>query len=305
MPSVAAYAAVCEQHGLAKLGPDSALLGDVPLLAALGAWRNTQGIYRFDPAVYEALVATPVTGDLPAQVLLRLPEWCVYVETPGLTFGEGGAVSGFFAHLDWDPSTQRTELRLLVDCDAGLVPLPLVLGAGSLEAAIDDFVRGAAERARDAGLVQGLDGQSLNRISSLARCVEPMVSLLLYLCSTAAEIDKGGVRPQNPEPKRVKGGWRLFAAQKVTTWPVGVRLGAALRLALDSGAAGEDAGAGGGDLSAAAPRAHIRRAHWHGFWSGPLDPAKGQRVYELRWMPPIPVNVGDVDGLPAVVRGVA
>lgn len=51
----------------------------------LATWRMTQGIYRLDTTLYTALLETPVTGDIPGDVLLHLPEWCVYVETPGMT----------------------------------------------------------------------------------------------------------------------------------------------------------------------------------------------------------------------------
>ena len=58
---------------------------DVGLLAAIGTWRYSQGIYRFDDSVYEALRDTVPSGDMPVDVLYRLPEWCVYIETPVLT----------------------------------------------------------------------------------------------------------------------------------------------------------------------------------------------------------------------------
>ena len=80
----------------------------------------------------------------------------------------------------------------------------------------------------------------------------------------------------------------------MTTWDVGVRLGAALRRAYQA------AQTGGTDTHAG-PRAHIRRAHWHGFWSGPRE---GERRFDLRWLPPIPVNVEDVGELPFTVRPV-
>ena len=58
-------------------------LDDVLELAAFAPWRVTQGIYRLDPAVFEealdADLGTPISADL----LMRLPQWCVYVETPG------------------------------------------------------------------------------------------------------------------------------------------------------------------------------------------------------------------------------
>ena len=37
----------------------------------LAAWRMGQGIYRVDPALYDALVTTELSGDLPTNVLLR------------------------------------------------------------------------------------------------------------------------------------------------------------------------------------------------------------------------------------------
>lgn len=57
--------------------------------AFFGAWRTTQGVYRFDPTLYGELVATPVTGPIPTDILKRLPEWAVYVETPGLFHPNG------------------------------------------------------------------------------------------------------------------------------------------------------------------------------------------------------------------------
>lgn len=56
---------------------------------AVAQWRPTQGIYRFDPELYDAIVSTPLEGDIPADVLTRLPEWCVYIETPELVFVTG------------------------------------------------------------------------------------------------------------------------------------------------------------------------------------------------------------------------
>ena len=58
----------------------------VGIVAALAAWRVTQGVYRFDPAVAEAVAATPLEGELPTDLLYPLPEWCVYIETPGRTW---------------------------------------------------------------------------------------------------------------------------------------------------------------------------------------------------------------------------
>ena len=75
LPMGGAYAIV-SGGGANRLGLDR--IGDVARMSALIAWRMTQGIYRFDPAVYAAVIDTPVSGDLPARVLMQLPESVSY-----------------------------------------------------------------------------------------------------------------------------------------------------------------------------------------------------------------------------------
>lgn len=85
------------------------VLGD--FLSAVGTWRYSQGIYRFDETFYRAIVNSEGMSKIPSEILLRLPEWCVYVETPGMTFMDA-SIDGFFAHLDDDRNNGRTILRL-------------------------------------------------------------------------------------------------------------------------------------------------------------------------------------------------
>lgn len=290
LPLSAWYAIVSTDAGVGRLTP--ALSGDVGRLGALGTWRLTQGIYRFDPTLYADLVETPVAGDLPHDVLYRLPEWCVYVETPGLLHLEQ-PLYGFFAHLEHDANTGRAELRLLLDGEADLTPVPIHLGAWSLAESIARMVDVARIQALGLGIANPPPGVT----REVRAWVEPLISLLLYLCTRNAEIGDGTQkRPTTPLPKRTKQGWRLFAADRTTTWDVGVRLGAALRRAYHAAETGQVANHVG-------PRGHIRRAHWHGFWTGPkTDP--DIRKFDLRWMPPIAVNLDSPDDLPATIRPV-
>jgi hypothetical protein len=128
---------------------------------------------------------------------------------------------------------------------------------------------------------------------SLVGAIAPMVSLLLYLCSESADYR----RPPPPKSKRNKQGERLLAPVRPTTWDVGARIGAALRRARDA----EHEFSGEPSAAGTRPRAHIRRAHWHTFWTGPRD---GERTPLVKWLPPIPVNVDDLDAMPAVVHPV-
>lgn len=266
---------------------------DVGSVAALGAWRMTKGVYRFDPDILGALWDTPLTGDLPSELLARLPEWCVYVETPGRAL-LGEPVHGFYAHLEHDPNDHRRELRLLIDYDAGLSPLPVHLG-GSILGGLEEMARAseasAAEYGRDVTGLSAVLERQRGALGSYAEAIQPLVSLLLYLCSERPDIAGDGV-PGNPKPKRVKGGPRLFASPKVKTWDVAYRLGAAFRQAR-SEASGEGGGEGGRTV-----RAHVRRAHWHLYRVG-----RGRQESVLKWLPPIPVAFGG-DELPAVVRRV-
>lgn len=89
----------------------------------------------------------------------------------------------------------------------------------------------------------------------------------------------------------------MFAPDGTTTWDVGVRIGAALRRARDH----EDQPADEQRAVGTRPRAHIRCAHWHTFWTGARD---GEQTPRVKWLPPIPVNVADDETLPAIIHPV-
>ena len=104
-------------------------------------------------------------------------------------------------------------------------------------------------------------------IEGLSQRVSPLVSLLLYLCSQAAEIwnSGDGLRvPVRPQPVKTKKGMRLFAPDRPMPWEVGYRLGAALRKAWSTPEAASDTPG-----THASPRPHIRRGTGIRTGSGP------------------------------------
>jgi hypothetical protein len=275
-------------------------LPDIGIVGALAQWRGTQGIYRVDPTLYQALIETPVVGDLPTECLYRLPEWCVYIETPGLTVG-GTLLHGFWAHMDASEGAPD-DLRLVLDQaqdvrdplnrDTGLVPLPLILGGGSIADSLQRLIDSGIRQARAHGF-EHLSLQAQALADHPVRELSPLLSLLLYLC--ADESDLAGQRRQPVTRIDKHGRSRVFPPDAPQIWSVGVRLGAALRHAYHAAQTGQSAG------GANSPRPHIRRAHWHGFWIGPKT---GPRNLTLRWLPPIAVKLDDVSNLPAVIRRV-
>lgn len=246
---------------------------DIGRLAALGAWRYTQSIYRFDEELYSALTKTVLKGDLPCEALYNLPEWCVYIETPGQQW-LGNTLHGFWAHLEWDANTGRHELRLLLDGEE-LVPVALHLGRWSLIEAVERFF---TESERQSGIVGSDSPTDADMNQKLVENLQPLVSLLLYVCSNGVEYS-GNSKPGFPAPKRIKKGWKLFPAQKPRVWKLGEKTGNTIRASRVHPP---------GDRKGPAP--HIRRAHWHSFWTGPKD---GDRKLTVKFIPPVPVATDD------------
>jgi transcriptional regulator with XRE-family HTH domain len=112
----------------------------VPVLAveALYAWRYARSTYLFDPALATRLLRAGVDELGGLDAFIGLPEWCVYVA--GGHAGWPGA--GVFAHLAYDCTAGRAELRLLLDLGEGglgqLTPVVVYLDRGSLTEALAD-----------------------------------------------------------------------------------------------------------------------------------------------------------------------
>jgi hypothetical protein len=308
MPLAGVYAIVsaeAEKQGIDITSPENMfLINDVGIIGALAAWRVTQGVYRFDQEVYRSVIDTPVTGDLPHDVLFGLPEWCVYVETPGLEF-LGQPLAGFFAYLEYDVHDGRKELRLVLDHTRPederprLMSQVIHLGPWSLLEAVERAMQEAERVSRDMfvsttpfppGVAEYIQNNYM-----------PLVSLLLYICSANGEIGDGQRRPARPRPKKTKKGQRLFPPLKVSVWDVGVRMGAALRREKDAAYREYRETETGDEKRRASPRPHVRRAHWHGYWTGPRG---GDRKFVLKWMPPILVGGDDNDDKPVTIRPV-
>jgi hypothetical protein len=262
------YALICRAHGTEHL--DLSQTADVALLSALGTWRYTQGIYRFHPEFYNALLATLPNAELPVDVLYRLPEWCVYLETPGAKWFST-QLFGFWSHLEWDANTERHELRLLLNTENALIPIILHLGKWTVSEAVERAIAEAKHQAELHKLdTLDLSGTTKDISQNLA-----ILSLLLYLCSNEPEIideRRPQDRPERPHPKRIKKGPRLFAPEKPRIWTVGAGTGAKLACAQVEAST----------RTSVAP--HLRRAHWHGYWTGARA---ADREFVYKWLSPI------------------
>lgn len=263
----------------------AALGGDIPMLAfaaAAGTWRLSRGVYVFDGDFAGPLTGTPLPGTMPVEVFRRLPEYCVYID---MTERRPESVySGFFAYLEYDARESHSELRLVF-----LPRSERLADAGGLILHID---RGSLMES-----LRGVYGATVTE--SIIKHHSEALSMLMYLCSDGPDYGDR-TPPAYREPRRVKGRRRWIAPQKPTQWTVGVRIGAAIRAYRaepEHGTEREDKAPTGRTV-----RPHIRRAHWHGFWTGPRREAEA-RKFVYHWIPPVEVNLTPTTGdLPAVVH---
>lgn len=280
--------------------------------ATLAGWRLAKDIYLFDETVFEELWNTPIEGNIPIDVLYRLPTLCAYVAFPSPRDVGDGKVSsklyGFFVHLNYSNMPM-----LMIALDYGpvddisadsisLVPFPLELHEGG------DLLRCLTvmhERGQRQATYKEIG--RLVQPGAVKRVLEPLLSLTIYLCSTSAEIrvrdPLRGLR-QSHYTKKTKKGVRTFVPEQPQVWEVAFRIGATLRAATAAAAVSPGAGEGG---THASPRPHIRRAHWHSYWTGPKAavgkaPVPAREVV-VKWIPPIAVAMGPEDeAIPTVHR---
>lgn len=269
MPMAGWYALTCQSLGKPSLGLSD--IAQMQVLASTHTWQYSKGMYDFDDDLYKALIDSRIDGDLPSGVLHRLPEWCMYINTPSLSF-DGAAVHGFFAHLEHDVNTGGHELRLLLDTDTKFINVPLHLGDWSLLTAVDKYINQAGSY----GAKMGQDiAMSVDTADNITHDIMPFVSLLLYLCSDEPDLTNLTApqdRPQRPKPKKTKNGWRLFPADKVKTWTLGRIVGEQLRQVYASA-----------NATGSGKKAHFRRGHYKTYWVGSKD---GEQKAVSRWIAP-------------------
>lgn len=303
-PLAGAYAIISEGTVI-----DPAQAGLVSVIGGLAAWRPTKGIYHFDEDIAREVIATPLTGKIPVETLFRLPAWALYIPVQGLGLEIfGSPLYGFFAFLEHDANCGRAELRFLFDRgpESGyeLQPFGLHLDNPTLEQAVGAFTEEGVRQTGKAGLLDRI-GAKDRLAQELSSQFTPLVNLVLYLCAGNADLAVEGrsEHPELPRPKKTKKGARLFPAKTPKIWQAGWRVGSAIRKARQQARSeGQKDESVNGRRS---PIPHVRDSHWHLFWTGKgarKDPSKA--IPDVRWMPPIPVGVKDLDDLETTIHPV-
>jgi hypothetical protein len=244
---------------------------------------------------------TPVTGNISAEVFEALPEWCPYIAFSEPRSIGGVELAGFFVHLQYDLENRARDLHFVLDVtrsDGSTYLAPTVL---RLVGNLDECFQAAFTRMRQS--IESDGGRSLGfaDVEQARAYVErirenppdelaPLLSLALYLASTTREIRSGVLtQPVPPSPQMTRhDGSRIFPPSAPRIWEVAFRIGATLRAgqaAIERRATSAD---GSESRPHSSPRPHMRAAHWHHYWTGPL---KGERKLIVKWLHPVLVAV--------------
>lgn len=247
----------------------------VPGFSAICTWRYTQGIYRFAPNFMKELCSSPLTGTVPVELFFRLPQWSIYVETPGLTY-ESQALHGFWAQV-LERADGAYELNIVLNLASDLITGCFLLREGLT---LREILIASAHDA-------GKDGADCD---FLAEFFTPLFSLLLYVCSQEPDIVSArgkGERPENARLQDTKRGWRLFPAAGPHVWKIGDSFEHAVSTYRNALNRAKRSG-----VSERVIRTHFRRAHWHTYLTGPR-PKPGQKNKQkpvLHWLAPMIVH---------------
>ena len=223
-----------------------------------------------------------------------MPEWAVYIETPGLSY-ERMPMEGFIAHLDYNLYSRNVDLQFAIFRRGIDQPkmIALPFGEGTLLDAmnrvdqIDEIFVGTRSNLRYVGCRE-----------EYRQTFSSMLQLLLYLCSDEPDMPE----IEHPQKRRTfSGSVRMPGEPRI--WDVGVRISAAIRNCNAqrqqfSGYTAESGVPG----SHASPRPHVRSAHWHTYWTGPRDAVFPLRKPVMRWIPPLPIGMDWKRELPTNIR---
>lgn len=309
-----------------SLSADASTMRLVPSpseFAVFDRWQDTRQVVRIDPDFAEELASSDGMLEIPCGLFDRLPYSTFFVEAPRelivcipklccLDDDKSQMSELIQAHNYTDDPHAGPDYRKALAAGFFVTRFSLPVGKtattwSELETGdqiaivwvdshgrfLDEsvFSLGLADvnamlqEERDAGLSNDAIRQAmgfgervydrdLDYVASDRAAAEFALAILSYLCSVEPDIIEG--EPTGYRTKIKRRDEREIGG--TPTCVVGSRFGAAIRKGKNSSRAS------GGSV-----RPHVRRGHFHHYWTGPMD---GERVLVLKWVAPTFVNAG-------------
>lgn len=263
-------------------------------IQALAPWRLSKEVYVIDQEIKDLLFEQADDTDIPSEILFRLPYQSFYVEVPDFYF-LGGKIHGFFVTLEYDVDKKDAELRFtFLDSDANTYSFPIYITAGTLSESIEQSRKVALGNLKYFNYGSAEYAEALKGHKEIQKLLGQSLQLVLYILASNAEIT------DSPEQTTItkRGKTIKDKYSEIRKWDVGIRIGSAIRTQNKIREQGENKT----DSGHQSPRPHMRRAHWHHFWTGPKAQPEERKLI-LKWLSPMAVAVGD-DETPVVIHKV-
>ncbi|WP_194838552.1 hypothetical protein [Nocardia sp. XZ_19_369] len=258
--------------------------------AAVRLWRQHRVVYRVHPGLAECLIDTDTRAEVPCEVFARLPHPDPFVvfptplPAPVARDGLPAVEPPMFVGMQIAALTANETVCSTADPRAAQLYVLLAskihyVGGHPSHDEATVFVPMSGTYSIDALLDRHAEYDQFGQISrDEQRQVHNLaLSLLLYLCS-----DRRDAR--NHESDAGRRGRKGRRQEPRTIIDLGFDVGPALHTARHGAEHDEHGGTTGARV-----RSHLRRAHWHTYWTGP----RSAQTPEVRWLHPILVNRRD------------
>lgn len=284
------------------------------LLYMYEAWRHSKGCYFFDDPFISSLINTEIDS-IPSEIFNNFPEWCVYIDLDFLNTDGMPQQYGFFATPVFCGKTNRytaillsfeykefnNDLKiiktgfddLVVDLSSGVVNIDEIIKSH------DDIVSPHSPATMKLEVLKKEKpfeyiGNNKKQMEKLRKRLSDCLNMLVYLCSQEQDITKNDEKftPRKPRIKQNhKKQQEIKTREDFNYLTVGKKIGLQLKLcSVQSG-------------HGIKMKPHIRRAHWHKYWTGSKkEELTHERKLILKWIPPVMINTKSLDELPINIK---
>lgn len=233
-------------------------------------WRKSKQVFRMDRALYDDLIETE-DYDIP-MTALHLPYPCIYIDVSSGLLGDD--VDGCFVlHdvLDEEPQPSTFFSFTFISKQA-------VLQYSNIFITSLDSAGKTVRQVYDEYFLGSIVSEEMYRNIFL---------ILTYLSADNCDVIENENQKQHYHPgQSIKD-----AVREIRQWDVGVRYAQTKRTA----ATHHDTGII--HNVAFKQRPHVRKAHWHLYWTGP-----GRTIPKVNWIAPCLINANEKTQLPIVIH---
>lgn len=256
------------------------------VIACVAAWNNNKQIYKFNSDLAKMLSSQELDGDLPIDTLKNVPYKCFYIQTDIIKSNHNSDITcydGFFVYFDRNEyCDDDLELRMLIISKERqrqiLVPVHLISGKTLTESLKTTY--------KEVGCDYKPDDMTMKEaVNEFMPMVNTMVQMILYLCAENKDVIENkriefNKRDTNTKKKK-KNKQYTQKKENVKEWNVGSVVSREFRRSIYIP---KDSEHGTGTGSKKSP--HMRKAHWHHFWTGTGD----NKRLVVKWISPMYIN---------------